>query len=107
MSVNKVILIGNVGADPQMRYPEKGQSFAYVSLATSEHRSQGGVERTEWHRLVFYGKNAEIVEKYIRKGSKIYVEGKLRTRVWEDKFSVKHNITEIYVDYLELLGRSQ
>jgi len=105
MSVNKVILLGNVGGDPQMRYPEQGAVYAFFSLATSEHQV-GGIERTEWHRLVLSGQNAEFAEKYIRKGTRLYVEGKLRTRVWIDKMTVKHNITEVYVDYLELLGRN-
>ncbi len=105
MSVNKVILLGNAGKDPQMRYPEKGMTVASFSLATNE-RSANGVERTEWHNIVMFGKNGEFAEKYIRKGSKLYIEGKLRTRAWEDKLGVKHNVTEIYVDYFELIGRN-
>lgn len=103
MSVNKVILLGYVGADPEMRYPEQGLAFANIRLATNERT--GDLERTEWHRLVLAGKNAEIAEKYIRKGTLLYVEGKLRTRSWDDKLGVKRNVTEIYVDSFELLGR--
>lgn len=108
MSVNKVILLGNVGKDPQIRYVGDRQ-VAEVSLATSEraYTTQNGVqvpERTEWHRLVMWDGNASLAEKYIRKGSRLYVEGKLRTRVWEDRNTIKHTVTEIYVDNIELLG---
>lgn len=106
MSVNKVILLGNVGKDPQVRYPEKGITVASFSLATNE-RSSAGTERTEWHNIVMYGRNGEFAEKYIRKGSKLYLEGKLRTRAWEDKLGVKRTVTEIFVDYFELLGRRE
>lgn len=103
MSVNKVILLGNVGADPEMRYPEQGVCIAKLPLATNERK--GDLEITEWHRLVMTGKNAEIAEKYIRKGTTLYVEGKLRTSTWEDKLQIKRSVTEIYVDKFELLGR--
>ncbi len=103
MSVNKVILLGNVGRDPEVRYPQKDMAVASFSLATNE-RGANGSERTEWHNLVMIGKQAELAEKYVRKGTKLYVEGKLRTRVWEDKFQVKRYVTEIYVDNFELLG---
>ena len=103
MSVNKVILLGNVGADPEMRYPEQGMAVATFPLATNERR--GEMEITEWHRIVMAGKNAEIAEKYIRKGTMLYVEGKLRTRTWEDKLNIKRSVTEILVDRFELLGR--
>lgn len=109
MSVNKVILLGNVGADPEVRYPQQGQTLASFSLATTERArtSADGTqvpERTEWHRIVVWGRNAEIAERYVRKGTKLYVEGKLRTRVWDDKNAVKHYVTEVYADYFELLG---
>ena len=103
MSVNKVILLGNVGADPEMRYPEQDMAVATFPLATNERR--GEMEITEWHRIVMTGKNAEIAEKYIRKGTMLYVEGKLRTRTWEDKLNIKRSVTEILVDRFELLGR--
>lgn len=109
MSVNKVILLGNAGRDPEIRYAD-GRPIASFSLATTEraYTTASGVavpERTEWHNIVMWGKNAEFAEKYIRKGSKLYIEGKIRTRVWEDKNAIKHNVTEIYADTLELLGQ--
>lgn len=110
MSVNKVILLGNVGKDPDVRYPSQGQIIASFPLATSEraHTGASGAiipERTEWHNIVMWGKNAETAEKYIRKGTQLYIEGKLRSRTWEDKNQIKRYVTEIYVDYFELLGR--
>lgn len=107
MSVNKVILLGYVGNDPEMRYPEPGHAMAFLSLATNERYANSTQEITEWHRLVMNGHNAEIAERYIRKGSRIYVEGRLRTREYEDKFKIQRRITEILVDRLELLGRSE
>lgn len=109
MSVNKVILIGNVGADPTIRYVGE-RPVAEFSLATSERArtTQAGTavpERTEWHRLVLWDSNATTAEKYIRKGTKLYVEGKLRTRTWEDRNTIKHTVTEIYVDSMEILSR--
>lgn len=109
MSVNKVILLGNVGKDPAIRYVGE-RPVAEFTLATTDraYTSQEGVqvpERTEWHRLVMWDANASLAEKYIRKGSKIYVEGKLRTRTWEDRNTIKHTVTEIYVDTVELLSR--
>lgn len=109
MSVNKVILLGNVGRDPQIRYVGT-RPVAELTLATSERariteNGQQVPERTEWHRLVLWDGNASVAERYIRKGSRIYVEGKLRTRVWEDRNTIKHSVTEIYVDTLELLSR--
>ena len=107
MSVNKVILLGYVGNDPEMRYPEKGRSIAFVSLATNERYAGSEAEITEWHRLVMGGYNAEIAERYIRKGSRIYVEGKLKTREYDDKFKIRRRVTEVIVEKLELLGRSR
>lgn len=109
MSVNKVILLGNVGSDPKIRYVGT-RPVAELTLATSERgrtteNGQQIPERTEWHRLVMWDGNASVAERYIRKGSKIYVEGKLRTRTWEDRNTMKHTVTEIYVDTLELLSR--
>ena len=107
--VNKVILIGNVGGDPEIRRMPSGDAVANVSIATSEtwkdKRGQKQ-ERTEWHRVVFFGKLAEIVEKWVLKGSKIYVEGKLRTRKY-DKDGQTHYATEIVVDMngtMQMLG---
>ena len=110
MSVNKVILLGNVGRDPDIRYVAQGRPVATFSLATTErgYTNSNGVqvpERTEWHNIVMWGKNAEIAERYIRKGTQIYLEGRLRTRAWEDRNQVKRFTTEIYVDNFELLAR--
>lgn len=99
--VNKVILIGNVGGDPEVRYLPNGNAVANVTLATSDtwKDKQTGQqqERTEWHRVIFFGRIAEIVGEYVRKGSKLYVEGRLQTREWE-KDGVKRYTTEIVVD---------
>ena len=112
MSVNKVILLGNVGKDPEVRYPQQGQAVASFTLATNErgYTTGQGVqvpERTEWHNIVVWGKNAEIAERYIRKGSPLYIEEKLRTRVWEDRNQIKRTVTEIYAEVVELVGRRQ
>ena len=106
MSVNKVILLGNVGGDPELRYPEKDRAIAYLSLATNDRFGGSGAEMTEWHRLVMGGENAKLAERYIRKGSRIYVEGKLRTREYEDRFKITRRVTEVIVERLELLGRA-
>jgi len=101
--INKVILIGNLGADPEVRYTPSGDAVANVSLATSESwkdRNTGELqERTEWHRVVFFGKLAEIVKQYLRKGSKVYVEGKLRTRKWQGQDGQDRYTTEVVVDF--------
>lgn len=111
--MNKVILLGNVGRDPKIRMTEN-QTVAEFSLATSERRFNRGPdgkdvelpELTEWHNIVMWGRAAEFAEKYIRKGAKLLVEGKIRTRTWEDRNAIKRTITEIYVDSFELLPRS-
>jgi single-strand DNA-binding protein len=99
--VNKVILIGNVGNDPEVKFLPNGNAVANITLATSDSwkDKQTGQpqERTEWHRVVFFGKLAEIVGEYVRKGSKLYIEGRLQTREWE-KEGVKRYTTEIVVD---------
>ncbi|MEH6493961.1 single-stranded DNA-binding protein [Halopseudomonas sp.] len=99
--VNKVILIGNVGGDPEVRYMPNGNAVANVTLATTDSwkDKQTGQqqERTEWHRVVFFGRIAEVVGEYARKGSKLYVEGRLQTREWE-KDGVKRYTTEVVVD---------
>lgn len=109
MSVNKVILIGNVGQDPEIRYIET-RPVASFTLATTEraYTNAAGVqipERTEWHRIVMWDRAAETAEKYIRKGTKLYIEGRLRTRVWEDRNAIKRSVTEIYVDNFDILSR--
>ncbi|MDE5922680.1 MAG: single-stranded DNA-binding protein [Muribaculum sp.] len=108
MGVNKVILLGNVGADPTVRYIET-RPVATFTLATTEraYTSATGAqipERTEWHRIVMWDGAAETAEKYIRKGTRLYIEGKLRTRVWEDRNTIKRNVTEIIVDTFEILA---
>lgn len=103
MGVNKVILLGNAGADPRMYYPAKDQALASFPLATNER--VGDSERTEWHNIVMSGRNAQLAEKYLRKGSRIYLEGKLRTRLYTDKLGIERRITEIYADNFEMLGR--
>lgn len=107
-SVNKVILVGNVGKDPDIKYTPSGVPVAKVSLATNEkYKDKSGEwqERTEWHNLVFWQRLAEIVGEYVKKGSKVYVEGHLQTSSWEDKQSgEKKYRTEIVVGDLVLLG---
>lgn len=106
MSVNKAILLGNVGHDPEIRYPEKNFPVAYISLATNEQQNGSDMEITEWHYVVMTGDNARLAERYIRKGTRLFVEGKLRTREYEDKFKIRRKRTEIYADKIEILGRN-
>ncbi len=106
--VNKVILIGNIGKDPEMRYTPNGVAVANLTLATSESwkdKSSGeNVERTEWHRVVMFQRLAEIAGEYLRKGSKIYIEGRLQTRKWQDKTSGQDRYTtEIVADSMQML----
>ena len=104
MSVNKVILLGNVGADPEIRYPSQDQPIAFFNLATNEQR--GPAKVTEWHHIVMTGEMARMAENYIRKGTKLYLEGTLRTREYTDRMQIVRRRTEIWVTTLELLGRS-
>lgn len=112
-SVNKVILLGNVGRDPEVRSTPSGALIATFSIATSSNQKdpQGNwQERTEWHNIVAFARTAEIVRDYVKKGSKLYVEGRIQTRNWEDKehAGVKHYRTEIVVNDLSLLsGREE
>lgn len=108
MSVNKVILLGNVGKDPEVRYLDSGIAVATLSLATSDraYTLANGTqvpERTEWHNLVLWRGLAETAEKYIHKGDKLYVEGKIRTRSYDDQAGNKRYVTEIFVDSMEML----
>ena len=107
MSVNKVFLMGHVGKDPEIRYPEKDHPLAFVSLATNEYRGIAGQEVTEWHNLVMSGQHAVTAERYIRKGSMIFVEGRLSTREYEDRMKIVRRRTEIIVEKLEIIGRKQ
>lgn len=107
--MNKVMLIGNVGSEPQVKYLEAGLCVAQVRLATTErgYTLPNGTQvpdRTEWHNLVFWRKQAEVVEKYVHKGDKIYVEGKIQGRTWDDKQGIQHKQIDIVVDALELLS---
>jgi single-strand DNA-binding protein len=106
--VNKVILIGNLGKDPEVRYTPNGAAIANITLATSESwkdkQTGENVERTEWHRIVFYQRLAEIVGEYLRKGAKVYVEGRLQTRKWQDKNTGQDRYTtEIIADNMQML----
>lgn len=104
--VNKVILVGNLGQDPDVRYMPNGNAVANVSLATSDSWKDKNTgeqqERTEWHRVVFFNRLAEIVEQYVKKGSKLYVEGRLQTRSWEQD-GVKRYTTEIVASEMQML----
>lgn len=110
--INKVILIGNLGKDPEVRYMPSGSAVANTSLATTEswrdRQSGERQERTEWHNIVFYGRLAEIVGEYLRKGSKLYVEGSIRTRKWQDKSGNDRYTTEIIAAEIAMLdGRGE
>ena len=108
MSLNKVMLIGNVGKDPDVRYLDNGVAVASLVLATSErgYKLQNGTEvpeRTEWHNIVLWRGLAETAEKYVHKGDKLYIEGKIRSRSYDDQNGVKRYITEIFADNMEML----
>ena len=107
-SVNKVILVGNLGKDPEVRYAPSGDAFANITLATTrswkDKTSGEKKEETEWHRIVFNGRLAEIAGEYLKKGRSVYVEGRLRTRKWQDKEGVDKYTTEIIADQMQMLG---
>ncbi|MCF0176040.1 MAG: single-stranded DNA-binding protein [Bacteroidales bacterium] len=109
MSLNKVMLIGNVGQDPEVRYLENSSAkVASFRLATTErYRDRNGElrENTEWHSIVAWRNSADLAEKYIRKGTSIFVEGRLRTRSWDDQNGQKHSVTEVVADNIQLLGK--
>ena len=108
MTVNKVILVGGLGKDPEVRYTADGSVVATLSIATSEtYKDKTSGERktnTEWHRVTLFGKIAEIAEKWLKKGSSVYIEGKLKTRKWQDKEGNDKYTTEINADTLKMLG---
>jgi len=107
-SVNKVIIVGNVGRDPELRYTQSGQPVASFSIATNERfkdRDGNWKDRTEWHRIVAWARLAEICGEYLRKGSQVYVEGRIQTRDWEDKEGNKRQTTEIVALSMQMLGR--
>jgi single-strand DNA-binding protein len=108
MSVNKVILVGHVGQDPEVRYLDNNIPVCTIRMATSDvYKNKSGekVTTTEWHSVVLWRGLAEIAEKYVKKGSQIYIEGKLRTRSWDDKDKNKRYSTEIVADVMQLLGK--
>ena len=106
-SVNKVILVGNLGRDPETRYTTSGDAVTNIRLATTDtwkDKSGEKQERTEWHNIVFYGRQAEIAGEYLKKGRQIYVEGRLQTRKWQDKEGQDRYTTEIIADRMQMLG---
>ena len=107
-SLNKVMLIGNLGADPEMRYLPSGDAVANIRIATTESwkdkASGEKKEETEWHRVSFFGKLAEIVGEYLKKGSPVYVEGRIKTRKWQDKDGQDRYSTEVVADRMQMLG---
>ncbi len=106
--VNKVILVGNLGADPEIRYTPSGTAVANFRIATSENwtNKEGQREtRTEWHRIVTFGKLAEICGEYLSKGKQVYIEGRIQTRQWDDKEGVKRYTTEVVANTMQMLGR--
>ena len=116
MSLNKVMLIGNVGRDPEVRYLDanapggQGRKVATFTLATTERyrdRSGESKESTEWHNIVAWGQPADVAERFVKKGTQLYIEGRLRTRSWTDQSGAKRYTTEINVDNLQLLGRRE
>jgi single-strand DNA-binding protein len=109
--MNKVMLIGNVGQDPQIRYIDQNVCVAQIRLATTEkgYTLQNGTQvpdRTEWHTVIFWRKQAELIEKYVKKGDKLYVEGKLQTRTWDDKQGIRHQAVEIMAENMEFISRA-
>jgi len=107
-SVNKVILVGNLGADPETRYAPSGDAISNLRIATTEtwkdKASGEQKEATEWHRVVFFGRTAEVAAEYLRKGSQVYIEGRLQTRKWQDKDGQDRYTTEIRGDAMKMLG---
>ncbi|MGO3741103.1 single-stranded DNA-binding protein [Kerstersia sp.] len=107
-SVNKVIIVGNLGRDPEVRYSADGAAICNVSVATTsqwkDKASGDRREETEWHRVVFYGRLAEIAGEYLKKGRSIYLEGRLKTRKWTDKENIERYTTEIVADQMQMLG---
>ena len=106
-SVNKVLLVGRTGSDPDVKYTTKGMAIANFSIATTEAHKDGNgkfQDTTEWHRVVVFGKQAEFAENYVKKGALIYVEGRLQTRSWDDKEEKRHFMTEVITEKLTMLG---
>ncbi|GJJ05659.1 hypothetical protein RugamoR64_61970 [Duganella rhizosphaerae] len=107
-SVNKVIIVGNLGRDPEIRYMPSGDAIANIAVATSYHQKDRNTgeqkELTEWHRIAFFGRLAEIVGQYLKKGSSVYVEGRLQTRKYTDKDGVERYATDIIAEQMQMLG---
>ena len=106
--MNKVMLIGNVGQEPEVRYVDAGVAVAKLTLATTErgYTLQNGTQvpdRTDWHRIILWKRLAEVVEKYVHKGDKLYIEGRLRCSTYDDKNGIRHNLTEIWAENMEML----
>ena len=110
-SVNKVILIGNLGRDPELRYTQSGQAVANFTMATTESWTDRSTnekkEQTEWHRIVAWGRTAELCAQYLSKGRSVYIEGRLQTREWEDKEGQKRKTTEIRANSVQFLGSAR
>jgi single-strand DNA-binding protein len=109
-SVNKVILVGNLGADPEIRYMPSGEAVANLRLATTDSwkdKDGNKQETTEWHRVAFFGRQAEVCGQYLKKGSQIYIEGSIRTKKWQDKEGQERSTTEIRGDRMQMLGRRE
>lgn len=110
-SVNRVIIVGNLGRDPETRYSPGGDAITTISVATTEtwkdKQSGEKKENTEWHRIVFYRKLAEVAGQYLKKGSQVYIEGKLQTRKWTDKDGVEKYSTEIIAETMQMLGAKE
>ncbi len=107
--VNKAILIGNLGKDPEIRYTQSGTAVGNFSLATTERRKQGEewVDHTEWHNIVVFGRQADLCNQYLQKGSSVYIEGRIQTRKWQDKEGNNRYSTEIVVNDIQFLGRTK
>ena len=106
-SVNKAILIGNLGADPELRYTPSGSAVANFNIATTEKwkdKDGQSQERTEWHRIILWNRQAEIAKEYLRKGSPVYIEGRIQNRSYEDKDGIKRYVTEIVAQRMQFLG---
>lgn len=109
-SVNKVVLIGNLGADPVVRFLPSGDPVANFSVATADRRSDGKggyQDATEWHQVALYGKQAEVAAKHLKKGSQVYVEGKLRTSVWMDRSGIERKTWSVIADRMQMLGKPE
>ena len=103
--VNKAIIVGNVGQDPELKYTASGTAIANLSIATTYERD--GNKQTEWHRIVLFGKTAEVANQYVRKGSQVYIEGRIQTRKWQDQSGADRYSTEIVAHEMQMLGAKE